>query len=97
MELKNKADITVSETRQQVLSQRKNVGSVDEDAAAVGTVKRAENLKQGCLACSARTYNRDYLAAVYSQADVGQDVELVIAFVYVFGLKHIFREVTKLK
>ena len=88
MELENKSDMTVTETRQVLVFQRKNIRSVNEHLAGIGFVQRADNLQKRRLARTGFADNGHYFALVHMQVHATQHMQCVKGFVYVLNINH---------
>ncbi len=64
MELKDKADMFVSESRELLLIIKRHINTIEQYASAISMVERTDDLQQGGLTCPTGTYDADDLALV---------------------------------
>ena len=89
VELKDEADVGVSETGEGLVAQRGEVGVFHDDRAAVGAVQRGENVEQCGLARAGRADDGDDLSSGQRYVHAPQDMEVAVAFVNAGRLEHV--------
>lgn len=90
VKLEDEAYLLVAEAAQRVAFKAGNVVAIDAYRAAVGAVEGANDLQQGGLAGTARTYNAHHLALVDVQVYAFEHLQLSEALGYVLYVYHVF-------
>ena len=88
MELKDKTDMAVAESRQLFFTQCKDIGVVNEDLARIGSVQRSDDLQKGGLACTALAYDTNDFPFVDREINTLENLQLAEGFVYVLNFNH---------
>ena len=94
VELKHKTDITVAESCKFLIFKGKHIGAVEQHAAAIRLVERADNLQQSGLTCTTWPHNRHNFAIADSHAHPLEHLKVAISLNNILNFNHLLKKLT---
>lgn len=95
MKLEHEAQVLIAEIAQFLGGEAAHVDAIHHDAATIWLVEGTDNLEQGSLAGTTRTYDAYHLTFIYMQVDALEHLQGVETLGYTFYIYHLYSNVKR--